>query len=307
MAKHIFGGMRRLTAVIACLVLLAAQLALPMAALAQDVSVLPTVTLGWTDANGAAMGMTVSASAYGDTFVYWAVVPAEAMPSLYIADIMGSEPAMNYSPAAGTALSAADATAVDGVSVTANIEVYLDGNLLASCPLYVSSTMDLPPYEAEPQPAIPDPAQVSVLYICVAENLTVNQYSETVDMNGKEIAPDAGYVPEGYTLAANNQSVWVQQNADGSVNQSEVVFYVEKNAPPVPDPVSVPVRYYCEREGFDVYSTSVSVDMNGLSVMPDASVVPAGYTLISTEPVWVQQNADGSVNQSEVVFYVEKN
>ena len=99
MAKHIFGGMRRLTAVIACLVLLAAQLALPMAALAQDVSVLPAVTLGWTDANGAAMGMTVSASAYGDTFVYWAVVPAEAMPSLYIADIMGSDPAMTYSPA----------------------------------------------------------------------------------------------------------------------------------------------------------------------------------------------------------------
>ena len=95
------------------------------------------------------------------------------------------------------------------------------------------------------------------------------------------------------------------------MNQSEVVFYVEKAQeqepePQLPQAATVPVRYYCEQEGRDVYTTSVSVDTNGLSVVPDASVVPEGYALISTEPVWMQQNADGSVNQSEVVFQVSK-
>ena len=305
MAKHIFERTKRLAAFVTCLMLLAAQLALPMAALAQDASVLPAVTLGWTAADGSAQSMAVSASAYGDRFVYWATVPAEAMQTLYVADIVGSDPAMTYTPAAGTSLAAMDATAVDDASATVNVEVYLDGNQLGSCPLYVSTTTGLPPYEAEPAPVIPDPVGVPVRYYCEQEGMDVYSTSVTVDMNGQNVAPDAYVLPEGYTLVSA-EPVWVQQNADGSVNQSEVVFYVEKAAPQLPDPVNVAVRYYCEQEGMDVYSTSVTVDMNGQNVAPDAYVLPEGYTLVSGEPVWVQQNADGNVNQSEVVFYVEK-
>ena len=45
MAKHIPGAFRRVLALATSVLLIAAQLVLPVAALAQDISMLPTVTL----------------------------------------------------------------------------------------------------------------------------------------------------------------------------------------------------------------------------------------------------------------------
>ena len=45
MAKQIPGAIRRMLALVTSVLLIAAQLVLPVAALAQDISMLPTVTL----------------------------------------------------------------------------------------------------------------------------------------------------------------------------------------------------------------------------------------------------------------------
>ena len=106
MAKHIPGAFRRVLALATSVLLIAAQLVLPVAALAQDISMLPTVTLQWTaPADGSVQSTTVMASFYGEQVVYWATVPEEALQNgVIIAGITGMEdPSMvTYAPAAGT-------------------------------------------------------------------------------------------------------------------------------------------------------------------------------------------------------------
>lgn len=91
MAKHIPGAFRRVLALATSVLLIAAQLVLPVAALAQDISMLPTVTLQWTaPADGSVQSTTVMASLYGEQVVYWATVPEEALQTgVTIAAITG--------------------------------------------------------------------------------------------------------------------------------------------------------------------------------------------------------------------------
>lgn len=93
MAKHIPGAFRRVLALATSVLLIAAQLVLPVAALAQDISMLPTVTLQWTaPADGSVQSTTVMASLYGEQVVYWATVPEEALQTgVTIAAITGAE------------------------------------------------------------------------------------------------------------------------------------------------------------------------------------------------------------------------
>ena len=79
MAKHIPKAFRRATALLTSLLLIAAQMVLPLAALAQDISMLPTVTIQWSAADGSVQSMPVTATLYGDQVVYWASVSEEAM------------------------------------------------------------------------------------------------------------------------------------------------------------------------------------------------------------------------------------
>ena len=80
MAKQIPGAIRRMLALVTSVLLIAAQLVLPVAALAQDISMLPTVTLQWKAvADGSVQSTTVTATLYGDQVVYWATVPEEAL------------------------------------------------------------------------------------------------------------------------------------------------------------------------------------------------------------------------------------
>ena len=137
MAKHIPKAFRRATALLTSLLLIAAQMVLPLAALAQDISMLPTVTIQWSAADGSVQSMPVTATLYGDQVVYWASVSEEAMQAgVSIQSITGPEDPqlVTYGPAAGTLLTG-NATAVDG-SVAASIEVYRGGVFEIAYPFY---------------------------------------------------------------------------------------------------------------------------------------------------------------------------
>ena len=227
MAKHIPGAFRRVLALATSVLLIAAQLVLPVAALAQDISMLPTVTLQWTaPADGSVQSTTVMASLYGEQVVYWATVPEEALQTgVTIAAITGAEdPSMvTYAPAAGTPVNG-NSTAVDGIPAV-NIEVWRNGVFEIAYPLYLS-VIPMPPY----QPAGPTSGTVHISYSFAGAE--VYGFDETVPAEGRSFAPDASLVPAGYELVSTGE-VLVKLNPDGTTSPNPVVFEVQQSAPQV--------------------------------------------------------------------------
>ena len=227
MAKHIPGAFRRVLALATSVLLIAAQLVLPVAALAQDISMLPTVTLQWTaPADGSVQSTTVMASLYGEQVVYWATVPEEALQNgVTIAGITGMEdPSMvTYAPAAGTPVNG-NSTAVDGIPAV-NIEVWRNGVFEIAYPLYLS-VIPMPPY----QPAGPTSGTVHISYSFAGAE--VYGFDETVPAEGRSFAPDASLVPAGYELVSTGE-VLVTLNPDGTTSPNPVVFEVQQSAPQV--------------------------------------------------------------------------
>ena len=227
MAKHIPGAFRRVLALATSVLLIAAQLVLPVAALAQDISMLPTVTLQWTaPADGSVQSTTVMASLYGEQVVYWATVPEEALQTgVTIAAITGAEdPSMvTYAPAAGTPVNG-NSTAVDGIPAV-NIEVWRNGAFEIAYPLYLS-VIPMPPY----QPAGPTSGTVHISYSFAGAE--VYGFDETVPAEGRSFAPDASLVPAGYELVSTGE-VLVTLNPDGTTSPNPVVFEVQQSAPQV--------------------------------------------------------------------------
>ena len=227
MAKHIPGAFRRVLALATSVLLIAAQLVLPVAALAQDISMLPTVTLQWiAPADGSAQSTTVMASLYGEQVVYWATVPEEALQTgVTIAAITGAEdPSMvTYAPAAGTPVNG-NSTAVDGIPAV-NIEVWRNGVFEIAYPLYLS-VIPMPPY----QPAGPTSGTVHISYSFAGAE--VYGFDETVPAEGRSFAPDASLVPAGYELVSTDE-VFVTLNPDGTTSPNPVVFEVQQSAPQV--------------------------------------------------------------------------
>ena len=227
MAKHIPGAFRRVLALATSVLLIAAQLVLPVAALAQDISMLPTVTLQWTaPADGSVQSTTVMASLYGEQVVYWATVPEEALQTgVTIAGITGMEdPSMvTYAPAVGTPVNG-NSTAVDGIPAV-NIEVWRNGVFEIAYPLYLS-VIPMPPY----QPAGPTSGTVHISYSFAGAE--VYGFDETVPAEGRSFAPDASLVPAGYELVSTDE-VLVTLNPDGTTSPNPVVFEVQQSAPQV--------------------------------------------------------------------------
>ena len=227
MAKHIPGAFRRVLALATSVLLIAAQLVLPVAALAQDISMLPTVTLQWTaPADGSVQSTTVMASLYGEQVVYWATVPEEALQNgVTIAGITGMEdPSMvTYAPAVGTPVTG-NSTAVDGIPAV-NIEVWRNGAFEIAYPLYLS-VIPMPPY----QPAGPTSGTVHISYSFAGAE--VYGFDETVPAEGRSFAPDASLVPAGYELVSTGE-VLVKLNPDGTTSPNPVVFEVQQSAPQV--------------------------------------------------------------------------
>ena len=227
MAKHIPGAFRRVLALATSVLLIAAQLVLPVAALAQDISMLPTVTLQWiAPADGSVQSTTVMASLYGEQVVYWATVPEEALQNgVTIAGITGMEdPSMvTYAPAVGTPVTG-NSTAVDGIPAV-NIEVWRNGVFEIAYPLYLS-VIPMPPY----QPAGPTSGTVHISYSFAGAE--VYGFDETVPAEGRSFAPDASLVPAGYELVSTGE-VFVKLNPDGTTSPNPVVFEVQQSAPQV--------------------------------------------------------------------------
>ena len=227
MAKHIPGAFKRVLALATSVLLIAAQLVLPVAALAQDISMLPTVTLQWiAPADGSVQSTTVMASLYGEQVVYWATVPEEALQNgVTIAGITGMEdPSMvTYAPAAGTPVNG-NSTAVDGIPAV-NIEVWRNGAFEIAYPLYLS-VIPMPPY----QPAGPASGTVHISYSFAGAE--VYGFDETVPAEGRSFAPDASLVPAGYELVSTGE-VLVTLNPDGTTSPNPVVFEVQQSAPQV--------------------------------------------------------------------------
>ena len=227
MAKHIPGAFRRVLALATSVLLIAAQLVLPVAALAQDISMLPTVTLQWTaPADGSVQSTTVMASLYGEQVVYWATVPEEALQTgVTIAAITGAEDpsVVTYAPAAGTPVNG-NSTAVDGIPAV-NIEVWRNGAFEIAYPLYLS-VIPMPPY----QPAGPTSGTVHISYSFAGAE--VYGFDETVPAEGRSFAPDASLVPAGYELVSTGE-VFVTLNPDGTTSPNPVVFEVQQSAPQV--------------------------------------------------------------------------
>ena len=227
MAKHIPGAFRRVLALATSVLLIAAQLVLPVAALAQDISMLPTVTLQWiAPADGSAQSTTVMASLYGEQVVYWATVPEEALQTgVTIAAITGAEDpsVVTYAPAAGTPVNG-NSTAVDGIPAV-NIEVWRNGVFEIAYPLYLS-VIPMPPY----QPAGPTSGTVHISYSFAGAE--VYGFDETVPAEGRSFAPDASLVPAGYELVSTGE-VLVTLNPDGTTSPNPVVFEVQQSAPQV--------------------------------------------------------------------------
>ena len=227
MAKHIPGAFRRVLALATSVLLIAAQLVLPVAALAQDISMLPTVTLQWTaPADGSVQSTTVMASLYGEQVVYWATVPEEALQTgVTIAAITGAEDpsVVTYAPAAGTPVNG-NSTAVDGIPAV-NIEVWRNGAFEIAYPLYLS-VIPMPPY----QPAGPTSGTVHISYSFAGTE--VYGFDETVPAEGRSFAPDASLVPAGYELVSTGE-VLVTLNPDGTTSPNPVVFEVQQSSPQV--------------------------------------------------------------------------
>ena len=227
MAKHIPKAFRRATALLTSLLLIAAQMVLPLAALAQDISMLPTVTIQWSAADGSVQSMPVTATLYGDQVVYWASVSEEAMQAgVSIQSITGPEDPqlVTYGPAAGTLLTG-NATAVDG-SVAASIEVYRGGVFEIAYPFYLS-TVAIPPY----QPAGPTSGTVYISYRYKGGEEFYG-YEDVVPAEGRSFAPDLSLVPGGYELISAGE-VFVTLNQDGTTTPNPVMFEVRESTPQV--------------------------------------------------------------------------
>ena len=156
MKKRMAEGLKRAAAWLMTVFMILSQLAMPVAALAQDVTMLPSLNLIYPVGEGT-QAVTVQPTLYAQQPVYWATVPAETLQSGVTLEILstGTE-GESYNSTHGYQLMAQDASAVDGMMVATYIEVYLNEAFTGSYPLYIS-TRGLP----EEAPVI-EPVRIAI-------------------------------------------------------------------------------------------------------------------------------------------------
>ena len=81
MLKRMAGGLKRAAALMMSIFIILSQLALPVAALAQDVTMLPGLNLYYS-VNGEPQTVFVLPALYANQPVYWAMVAPEALQSV---------------------------------------------------------------------------------------------------------------------------------------------------------------------------------------------------------------------------------
>ena len=151
MMRRMAEGFRRICALAMALFIVLSQIAMPVPALAADLSALPTVNLYYPEGEGAAM-VPVLPVLYGGMPVYWATVPDHALSAGLTLEIISPNPDVEYVSQMGLELYPSDASGVDGFPAT-YIDELIGGELQASYPLYIS-TSELPAEEEEPEARI---------------------------------------------------------------------------------------------------------------------------------------------------------
>ncbi len=141
---------RRILALLTGALLLLAQLAAPVCALALDTNELPVVTLQYQSADGGDIVYSdVVPSVNGEEAVYWATLPEEAFYGAITVEIAPSaDESIVFSPESGFTLDAS-MRADDMSGAFTSIDVFRDGEYIASYPLYISS-LPMPEPELEP-------------------------------------------------------------------------------------------------------------------------------------------------------------
>lgn len=272
------------------LFIILSQVMLPVAALAQDVTMLPTLNLTYP-AGETTQTVVVMPALYAGQPVYWATVPADALQSGVTLEIVPAAEGETYNSAFGYELMAQDASAVDGMMMATYIEVYRNDALAGSYPLYIS-TREMPEEEPVLQPA-------AVQIECYDQNGNYLQgREEWIDpAQGKEIA--APWL-EGY-IAQEPSTVWVEMYDDGSLSQSEVTFYYQKEL----QAAAVQVVAY-DQNGQTIYTGEEWINPGEGREIAAPSL--DGYSLneSSAASVWVEMLGDGSLTQSVVEFYYSR-
>jgi len=289
MNKRMVGGFKRAAALMMSIFIVLSQLALPAAALAQDLNALPDLNLYYPAGEGT-QSVRVEPALYAQQPVYWATVPADALASGVTLEILptGTE-GESYNSTNGYELKAQDANAVDGMMMATFIEVYLNGGLAGSYPLYLS-TQPLPPEE----PVYFDPVPVEI--ICYDQNnAIIDSYSDSVGMEGKTFhAPEL----DGYALVSDS-SVTVTMDENGYLSQDVVGFYYAKQL----EPAMVRVEAYDQNNNL-IYSGEEWIEPGAGREISAPAI--NGYTLTSESTVWVEMDGDGNLNTSTAVFYYAK-
>ncbi|MEG0511788.1 MAG: SH3 domain-containing protein [Clostridia bacterium] len=229
MFQHFPKALKRAAALALSVLLTAAQMIAPISALATEGVQPPQVTLYYQlTPEEAPAAMPVMLSMVGEQPVYWAMLPEAAFMNPITIDIMGTgDPLVTFAPATGTQLNPVNAAAVDGMSMAANVEVYTQGVLSATYPLYLS-TVAMP----APAPVLPS-AFVQIYYVDANNNPLWNGQQEIVGA-ADVIAEYAGdWQAQGYQLREPSV-VPVTAQADGSTTPAMVTFTFDL-PPTIPD------------------------------------------------------------------------
>lgn len=296
MKKHFLSGIRRAAAGLTCMLLLVAQLVLPMAAFATaDLSTMPTVLLTYTTDGETPQTLSVTATMNGQQPVYWATLPAAAFSFPGFPITMAIVPAQDsppytYTPQLDTPITTGDAMDYNGASTL--ITVYESGFEVGSYSLYVSS---------QPIPPAVSSVWVNIRY---EDNKGETFYSDQKEcyFDGDNIVEvDVSKVPTGYTLTSN-QSVFVSVDSMGVATPSEVVFYF--NAPQEQKQNGYVMIYYTDIFGNPLGDERRELEPGTHNVIPNAAYVPDGYTL---SPEWpssmeVKVMDDGTTTPDEIIF-----
>ena len=146
-------------------------------------------------------------------------------------------------------------------------------------------------------PVIPEKTgEVTVAYMADGTELAVETVA--VSESNNVINPDLSKVPADYTPVAIDPVV-VSFGEDGSVSPARVEFTFA--APVIPEKTGVvSVSYVCQRGEFANEQVAVSESSN--VVTPNAALIPADYVATAADPVTVQFDENGNVDQPVVTF-----
>ncbi|MBR5231703.1 MAG: MucBP domain-containing protein, partial [Clostridia bacterium] len=150
----------------------------------------------------------------------------------------------------------------------------------------------------------------SVTFYCAPLSVTTSIDVIYLDENGAELSRTAasvstgdnyitpGEAPAGYSLVSS-EAVYVSVDAYGNCNPSFVAFYCA----PLSVTTSVDV-IYLDESGAELTRTAASVTTGDNYITPGEA--PAGYSLVSAEPVYVSVDAYGTCSPAFVTFTCEK-